>query len=147
MANSYDLPGAVLAALLLSGLGLEAQQREKVATTSPSAAAPSKPAAPAKKSTKPPAKKPAPVPIGQRNPTRDRYREIQQALADAGHFDGPVDGLWGKNSVQALRNFQSAQGLDATGKIDAQTLIRLNLGPQYEQPDASESLPGSTSSR
>ena len=65
---------------------------------------------------------------------------------DAGYFDGPVDGLWGKNSVQALRDFQGAQGLDATGKIDAQTLIRLNLGPQYEQPDASESLAGSAPS-
>ena len=139
MSRSCRLACAALAVLLLPGLASGAPQKKKVVTTTPTPPAPSKAAASAKTSTRAPAKKPARVPIGQKSPTRDRYREIQQALVDAGYFNGTIDGLWGKDSVQALRDFQSAQGLEPTGKIDAQTLIRLNLGPQYEQPEAAES--------
>ncbi len=151
MASSHRISSAVLAILFLPGLASGAQQKTKVAPTASSAAAskktvPAKSPATAKSSTKAPAKKPARLPIGQKSPARDRYQEIQQALADAGYFDGPVDGLWSKSSVQALQNFQSAHGLEPTGKIDAQTLIRLNLGPQYEQPDASESAADSVPS-
>ena len=31
----------------------------------------------------------------QMQPALERYKEIQQALADKGYFAGPVDGMWG----------------------------------------------------
>lgn len=77
-------------------------------------------------------------------PTPDRYREIQQALADKGFFKGAIDGNWGADSVQALRDFQQSANLDVDGKLGALSLIELGLGPkrsyaskaEVPQPDA-----------
>ena len=70
--------------------------------------------------------------VGQRNPTKDRYSVIQKRLADAGYFSGAANGAWGSDSVKALQQFQQDQGLEPTGKIDSITLIKLDLGPQYD---------------
>lgn len=83
----------------------------------------------------------------QQQPTPDRYREIQQALADKGYFHGTVDGEWGTDSADALKRFQIDQNLDPDGKIGALSLIGLGLGPRRESaaakpitPDSSERL-------
>lgn len=65
----------------------------------------------------------------QQAPTQDRYREIQQALADKGYFKGTVDGHWGTDSVAALRSFQQEHNLDGDGKLTSLSLIGLGLGP------------------
>jgi len=58
-------------------------------------------------------------------------------LADAGYFSGAANGVWRSDSVKALQQFQQDQGLEPTGKIDSITLIKLDLGPQYDsQEDA-----------
>ncbi|MBM3746360.1 MAG: hypothetical protein FJW34_11235 [Acidobacteria bacterium] len=69
---------------------------------------------------------------GQQTPTRERYLEIQQALISRGLLDGPPTGTWGTDSVAALKKFQASQSLEATGKLDALTLIALGLGPKRE---------------
>ncbi len=66
----------------------------------------------------------------QQQPTADRYKEIQQALADKGYFRGPADGVWSADSVDALKRFQKDQNLDPDGKIGALSLIALGLGPK-----------------
>jgi murein L,D-transpeptidase YcbB/YkuD len=66
----------------------------------------------------------------QQAPTPDRYKEIQQALADKGYFKGSVDGNWGSDSIDALKKFQSDQSLDPDGKIGSLSLIALGLGPK-----------------
>ena len=66
----------------------------------------------------------------QQQPTPERYREIQQALADKGYFNGPVDGQWGPESVDALKRFQREQNLTDDGKIGSLSLIGLGLGPK-----------------
>jgi len=66
----------------------------------------------------------------QLQPTTDRYKEIQQALADKGYFRGTADGNWGSDSVDALKRFQKDQNLDADGKIGALSLMALGLGPK-----------------
>lgn len=68
---------------------------------------------------------------GQLRPTPQRYTEIQAALAKAGYFQGPTNGDWGTSSENALASFQKGHGLEPTGKIDALTLIKLDLGPNY----------------
>ncbi len=65
---------------------------------------------------------------GQAAPTTDRIREIQEALHRAGHYRGEPTGKWDASTTTAMRNFQQAQGLKATGKLDAVTLQRLGLG-------------------
>lgn len=69
-------------------------------------------------------------PPSQQQPTADRYKEIQQALADRGYFHGVPDGNWGPESADALKRFQMEQNLDADGKIGALSLMALGLGPQ-----------------
>lgn len=68
--------------------------------------------------------------VAQQQPTPDRYREIQQALADRGYFKGSADGVWGPESAEALKQFQHEQRIDEDGKINSLSLIALGLGPR-----------------
>jgi len=69
-------------------------------------------------------------PPAQMQPTTDRYKEIQQALADKGYFRGTPDGTWNGESVDALKRFQKDQNLDPDGKIGSLSLMALGLGPK-----------------
>jgi len=69
-------------------------------------------------------------PPGQKVPTADRVSEIQSALAHEGYYQGDPNGKLDSNTVAALEKFQSANGLDASGKLDAPTLQKLGLGSQ-----------------
>jgi peptidoglycan hydrolase-like protein with peptidoglycan-binding domain len=66
-------------------------------------------------------------------PTRDRYKQIQEALASKG-FLAPAEatGQWTASSIDALKRFQANQNLEATGKINSLSLIALGLGPKHE---------------
>ena len=66
----------------------------------------------------------------QQAPTPDRYREIQQALISKGYLQGEPTGVWGPDSADALKRFQTDQNLTADGKIGALSLIALGLGPK-----------------
>jgi peptidoglycan hydrolase-like protein with peptidoglycan-binding domain len=70
----------------------------------------------------------------QREPTPERYKEIQQALADKGYFRGEADGTWGPESVDALRRFQREQNLTEDGKLGSLSLIAMGLGPKRPEP-------------
>lgn len=67
---------------------------------------------------------------GQRQPTPERLREIQQALIGAGYLAGEPTGKWDAASAEAMRRFQRANGRPETGKADARSLIKLGLGPE-----------------
>jgi peptidoglycan hydrolase-like protein with peptidoglycan-binding domain len=67
--------------------------------------------------------------VAQQQPTPERYKEIQQALADKGYFHGAADGAWGADSTDALKRFQREQNLEDDGKIGSLSLIALGLGP------------------
>ena len=73
----------------------------------------------------------------QRTPTPERYKQIQQALADKGYLQsGAPNGVWDASSVEALKRFQSDQNLEASGKIDSLSLIALGLGPRRDPQPA-----------
>ena len=61
-------------------------------------------------------------------PTRERISEIQSALSRGGYYNGEPSGKWDSKTVSALQNFQSANNLDVSGKIDAPSLQKLGLG-------------------
>jgi murein L,D-transpeptidase YcbB/YkuD len=67
---------------------------------------------------------------GQTAPTPDRISEIQTALAKDRSFSGTPNGKWDDSTVDAMKKFQSAHGLNPTGKLDALTLQKLGLGSQ-----------------
>jgi peptidoglycan hydrolase-like protein with peptidoglycan-binding domain len=75
----------------------------------------------------------------QQQPTPERYKEIQQALAEHGYFNGSVDGAWGADSVDALKRFQRDQNLTDDGKIGSLSLIALGLGPKRVDAPAEKS--------
>ncbi len=63
-------------------------------------------------------------------PTKERYQQIQQALASKGYFAGEANGQWGPDSAEALKRFQTDQNLTPDGKLGALSLIALGLGPK-----------------
>ena len=79
----------------------------------------------------------------QREPAPERYKEIQQSLADKGYFAGPVNGTWNSDSVEALKRFQRDQNIGDDGKLGSLSLIALGLGPKRgaEKPENSETSP------
>jgi peptidoglycan hydrolase-like protein with peptidoglycan-binding domain len=60
----------------------------------------------------------------------DQVKQIQQALQDKGVSPGPVDGVVGPKTKQALRQFQQDQGIAGSGQINEQTLQALDLEAQ-----------------
>ena len=63
-------------------------------------------------------------------PTKERYQQIQQALAGKGYFSGEPNGVWGSDSMEALKRFQADQNLTPDGKLTSLSLIALGLGPK-----------------
>lgn len=55
-------------------------------------------------------------------------REVQQALKQADHDPGSVDGIWGEGTQKALRDFQQEKGLEPTGNLNIETIHALGLG-------------------
>ncbi len=47
---------------------------------------------------------------------------LQQALADLGFYDGPIDGTYSAATVAAVQAFQTSLGVEPTGMIDVATL-------------------------
>jgi peptidoglycan hydrolase-like protein with peptidoglycan-binding domain len=89
----------------------------------------------------------------QKAPTPARISEIQSALARNGYYQGEPNGKWDSNTVAAMQKFQSTNGLEASGKLNALSLQKLGLGssiagvgaPKPVQPPSSKP-PASTSS-
>jgi hypothetical protein len=65
---------------------------------------------------------------GQRAPTPQRVSEIQSALAKSGYYSGAPTGKWDAATVAAMKKYQAANDLPASGKIEARTLQKLGLG-------------------
>lgn len=51
--------------------------------------------------------------------------KIQLALLEKGYEPGIADGIYGKNTRQALRQYQLENGLEATGEADSATKAQL----------------------
>ena len=54
-------------------------------------------------------------------------RSVQERLTRLGYQPGPVDGVWGSRTRDALVAFQRSAGLTGTGTLDARTLIELGI--------------------
>ena len=64
---------------------------------------------------------------GQQQSRSEAVKELQQALNDQGYSAGPVDGIMGPQTQSAVRNYQEAQGMQASGEVDQETLSSLGL--------------------
>lgn len=80
-----------------------------------------------------PAASPDPSAAPARNSTNP-VQGIQAALKAHGHDPGPIDGVMGRRTQDALRAYQTAQHLKVTGRIDEATLDRLGIRPAPRNP-------------
>jgi peptidoglycan hydrolase-like protein with peptidoglycan-binding domain len=55
----------------------------------------------------------------------DGVRKVQLALEKRGIKPGPIDGVFGPLTKEAVRSFQSRYGIKASGQINNQTLFAL----------------------
>lgn len=65
----------------------------------------------------------------------DEIKKLQEALKQKGHYTGPIDGVMGSSTRDAVMAFQKSQGLSATGTADDQTKKALGL-PSEGKPKA-----------
>ena len=84
----------------------------------------------------------------------DKVSEIQQQLADLGYYNGEITGYFGEVTEQAVKDFQTINGLEATGVVDentynvlfselavANTVEEEQVEETYEEPTEAETEP------
>jgi peptidoglycan hydrolase-like protein with peptidoglycan-binding domain len=57
--------------------------------------------------------------------TKEQIKEAQQGLAKAGYFKGQPNGVYGKKTRKAIREYQKANKLPVTGRLSDDLLARL----------------------
>jgi peptidoglycan hydrolase-like protein with peptidoglycan-binding domain len=57
----------------------------------------------------------------------ENVRAAQQALKDKGYDPGAVDGVMGSRTREAIKNFQTASNLKATGTLNSETREKLGI--------------------
>ncbi|HEY7251320.1 MAG TPA: peptidoglycan-binding domain-containing protein [Methylomirabilota bacterium] len=60
-------------------------------------------------------------------PARRYVREAQRVLRDLGHEPGPVDGVVGPRTREALAKYQRSEKIAVTGRLDPETMVRLDI--------------------
>ena len=78
------------------------------------------------------------------NAVHDYTGALQQDLADAGYFDGKVDGVYGPETVDAVAALQKANGLPQTGTVDKATEAALRAELEAAGGAAAEEAMAST---
>ncbi|MGH7383699.1 MAG: peptidoglycan-binding domain-containing protein [Candidatus Rokuibacteriota bacterium] len=59
--------------------------------------------------------------------SQQQVKSVQEALKEKGYDPGAIDGAMGPRTSAALRDFQKAEGLQATGRVDAETRGKLGI--------------------
>lgn len=68
---------------------------------------------------------------------RQDVQQAQEALKNQGYDPGPIDGMMGSQTRQAVRDFQSKNGLRQTGMLNAETKQKLNIEGSSSAPSPS----------
>ncbi|HUG76231.1 MAG TPA: peptidoglycan-binding domain-containing protein [Burkholderiales bacterium] len=68
------------------------------------------------------------VPQGTLALTPEMVTQVQQQLQQEGYAVGAIDGMWGPRTQQGVLEFQQAEGLEATGQLNEETLAALGIG-------------------
>src|SRR5688572_24583144 len=69
---------------------------------------------------------------------------LQKSLADAGYYQGPIDGVYGPATVDAVSALQKAHGLPVTGTVDKATDAALQADLQAKGGAAAQQATAST---
>jgi peptidoglycan hydrolase-like protein with peptidoglycan-binding domain len=71
-------------------------------------------------------------PILRKGTTEPAVRDLQDALEALGHDPGPVDGVFGSRTEDAVRAFQQAKGIAVDGIVGRVTWINIDEADQNE---------------
>jgi peptidoglycan hydrolase-like protein with peptidoglycan-binding domain len=66
-------------------------------------------------------------PISPQDLSRGKVRQVQQALDKEGYKAGPTDGRWGRETEDAVKQFQQSKQIQANGQLNQQTIADLGL--------------------
>src|SRR5271156_2339777 len=120
---------AIVGAVVFAGASASGAPWPQQSGSSATASSPSKSTTtPSTKKTSSKKKKRARREPTQMAPSPERISEIQSALSRGGYYGGNPNGKWDAITVAAMQKFQSSNGLDPSGKIDALSLQKLGLG-------------------
>jgi hypothetical protein len=74
-------------------------------------------------------------PITPKSMSRGDVKQVQQALDKDGFKAGPTDGRWGRETANAVKQFQQSKQLQPTGQLNEQTVADLGLdASKFPQP-------------
>jgi peptidoglycan hydrolase-like protein with peptidoglycan-binding domain len=59
----------------------------------------------------------------------ENVKKVQTALKDKGQDPGPIDGVMGPKTKAAIKAYQSANNMKATGRLDPETAKSLGVEP------------------
>ena len=62
--------------------------------------------------------------------SHDEINKVQQSLSDKGFYHGPIDGVLGPRTRQAIGEYQKSENLPVTNRLDAETAGKLGVGPE-----------------
>jgi len=79
--------------------------------------------------------------------SQQQIMEVQSALNDLGYNAGPEDGVPGPRLHEAIRLYQTKQGMDATGELSTALLSSLNVGETQTTAQAQAKLVKKTENR
>jgi peptidoglycan hydrolase-like protein with peptidoglycan-binding domain len=143
-----NLGGLLLAVLTAGALSVPAVSAQTTSTTTQKAAhkthASASTSSASHKTSGKTGKKKVKKVKGQAAPTPERITEIQQALSKRGVYSGSPTGQWDDYTTDAMKKFQTANGLTPTGKLDALTLQKLGFGSETAGLAAPTPPPNST---
>jgi len=74
----------------------------------------------------------------------DDVAEVQRRLQRWGYFNGPVNGVFGPQTLTAVQLFQRRNGLPATGIVADQTFAALGITRPRTQPQQTNKTPAVT---
>jgi peptidoglycan hydrolase-like protein with peptidoglycan-binding domain len=76
----------------------------------------------------------------------ENTKKVQEALKDKGQDPGPIDGVMGPKTKAAIKAYQSANKMKATGRLDAETAKSLGVeAGASSSPSSSEKASKSSS--
>ena len=75
--------------------------------------------------------------------SKDKVKEIQEALKEKGNDPGQADGIMGPKTQQALREFQKKENLQVTGRVDQETAKALGVDIEGAESGATPGASGS----
>ena len=69
-----------------------------------------------------------------RSPATRYVREAQRTLRALGYQPGPVDGVVGPKTKDALAKYQRSERIEVTRRLDAETMARLDIHERLFRP-------------